>query len=196
LRALFAVDRDLAGKGMVRLAAEEVHDGRAQRGDRGRHQITTDGLQCRTAGEQDVAGVLGLIDHPPVAREAGGGDGGEQGIDLRRQAIEERRPVGVGEGLAQRRDRREVIDPGDLVVAAPVADPGPIHLPRQPLATVDVDLNLVGRPGLQAHVHPPELGIDQVQVRVQALARPVDHLQALCLPVRHDGERPAGLHHR
>ena len=181
----------------MRLAAEEVHDvGRAQRGDRGRHQITTDGLQRRTAGEQDVASVLGLIDHPPVAGEAGGGDGGEQGIDQGRLAIKEQRPVGVGERLAQRRDRREVIDSGDLVVAAPVADPGPIHLPRQPLAAVDVDLNLVRRPGLQPHMHPPELGIDQVQVRVQALARPVDHLQALCLPVRHHHERPAGLHHR
>ena len=81
LRALFAVDRHLAGKGRVRLAPEEVHDvGRAQRGDRGRHQITPDRLQRRTVGEQDVAGVLGLIDHPPVAGKAGGVMAGSSGL--------------------------------------------------------------------------------------------------------------------
>src|SRR3954451_20750065 len=42
--------------------------------------------------------------------------------------------------------RPEVIDIGDLVVTAPIADAGLIHLPRQPLPTVDVDLDLVGCP--------------------------------------------------
>ena len=41
----------------------------------------------------------------------------------RRQAIEERRPVGVGERLAQRRDRREV-DHDDPPSPGP---PGPAH---------------------------------------------------------------------
>ena len=177
-----------------------MHDvGGAQRGDRSRHQITTDGLQRCTAGEQDVTGVLGLIDHPPVAGpvagEAGGGDGGEQGIDQGRLTIKERRPIGVGEPLTQVEGLGQVIDRDDLVVAAPIADPGPIQLARQPFPAVDVDLDLVGRPGLDPDMHPPELGIDQVQVIVQALARPVDHLQALGLPVGHNRERAAWVHH-
>jgi hypothetical protein len=63
LRALLAVDRDLTGKRRVRLAPKEVQDvGGAERGDRGGHQITLDRLQCGTLGEQDVAGVLALVD--------------------------------------------------------------------------------------------------------------------------------------
>jgi hypothetical protein len=162
---------------------------------RTRHQITTDGLQRCTAGEQDVTGVLGLIDHPPVAGEAGGRDGGEQGIDQGRLTIKERRPIGVGEPLTLLQGLGQVIDRDDLVIAAPIADPGPIQLARQPFPAVDVDLDLVGRPGLDPDMHPPELGIDEVQVIVQALARPVDHLQALGLPVGHNRERAAGLHH-
>jgi len=45
----------------VRLAPEEVQDvGGAQRG--GGHQIAPDRLQGGTLGEQDVAGVLALVD--------------------------------------------------------------------------------------------------------------------------------------
>jgi hypothetical protein len=51
----------------VRLAPEEVHNlGGTQRGDCGGHQIALDRLQRRTVGEQDVAGVFALVDHPPV----------------------------------------------------------------------------------------------------------------------------------
>ena len=117
LRTLLAVDRDLAGKRRVRLAPEEVQDvGGAQRGDRGGHQIAPDRLQGGTISEQDVAGVLALVDHPPVAGEAGAFDVGQQRIDQSRLPLEERRPVGVGEALAQRADRPEVIDLRDLVV--------------------------------------------------------------------------------
>ena len=101
----------------MRLAPEEVQDvGGAQRGDRGGHQIALDRLQGGTLGEQDVAGVLALVDHPPVAGEANAFDIGQQRIDQSRLPLEERRPVGVGEPLAQRADRPEVIDLRDLVV--------------------------------------------------------------------------------
>jgi hypothetical protein len=55
----------------------------------------------------------------------------------------------------------EVIHLQKRVVAASGADPGGVELPGQPLATVDGDLHLVGNPGLDPHVHEPELGIDQ-----------------------------------
>ena len=112
----------------MRLAPEEVQDvGGAQRGDRGGHQIAPDRLQRGALSEQDVAGVLALVDHPPVAGEAGACDVGQQRVDQGRLALEERRPVGVGEPLAQRRDRPEVIDRGDLVVAAPIPDAGRVE---------------------------------------------------------------------
>ena len=58
-----AVDRDLTGKRWVRPAPQEVQNvAGAQRGDRGGHQIVPDRLQGGTVGEQDIAGVLALID--------------------------------------------------------------------------------------------------------------------------------------
>ena len=73
LRTFPAVDRDLAGKRRVRLAPEEVQNvAGAQRSDRGGHQIAPDRLQGGPISEQDVAGVLALVNHPPVAGEAGG----------------------------------------------------------------------------------------------------------------------------
>ena len=46
---------------------------------------------------------------------------------------------------------------------------------------VDVDLDLVGDPALDAHVHETELGIDQVHVVVQALALAPGDLDAMGL---------------
>ena len=88
----------------------------ARSGDRGGHQIAPDRLQGGPISEQDVAGVLALVDHPPVAGEAGAFDVGQQRVDQGCLALEEWRPVGVGEPLTQRADRREVIDLRDLVV--------------------------------------------------------------------------------
>ena len=45
-------------------------------------------------------------------------------------------------------------------------------------------------------MHPAKLGIDPVQIIVQALAAPANHLQAPGLPVGCDPERLAGLDHR
>jgi hypothetical protein len=118
--------------------------GGAQRRDRRRHQIAPDGVDGRAAGEQDVGGILALVDHPPITGKAGARDIGQQRIDQPRLTLEERRPIGVGEPLAQGRHRLEVLDVGDLVVGSLVVDPDRIHLSRQPLAAVDVDLDLVG----------------------------------------------------
>src|SRR3954466_7140339 len=42
---------------------------------------------------------------------------GSSGLTSNRLALQDRQPVGGGEPLAQRRDRRGVLDRGDLVVA-------------------------------------------------------------------------------
>jgi hypothetical protein len=112
----------------------------------------------------------------------------QQRIDQGRLALEERRPIGVGEPLAHRRDGPKIINRGDLVVAAPVPDRRRIELPRQPLAAVDVDLDLVGPPSLQPHRHPAKLGIDPVQT-CAAGGPPPDAGSA----VGRDRERAVGL---
>src|SRR4051812_7421980 len=76
--------------------------GGAQRGDRGGHQIAPDRLQG--GGEQDIAGVLALVDHPPVAGEAGAFDVGQQRVDQGRLALQ-------GQSVWANRSHSAVIGP-------------------------------------------------------------------------------------
>src|SRR4051812_17116823 len=71
-----------------------------------------------------------------------------------------------------------------------------IELARQPFPTIDIDLDRIRRPALQTDMHPAELGIDQVPVEMQALARAAHHLQPFGFPVAGHRERPARLQGR
>ena len=100
----------------------------------------------------------------------------------------------MGEAVAQLGGALEVVDGQEGVLVAHVADAGLVELAGQPLAAVDVDLDLVGDPALDAHVHEAELGVDQVHVVVQALALAPGHLDAVGLVALADLEAHAGLH--
>src|SRR4051812_35644663 len=86
---------------------------------------------------------------------------------------------GVGEAFAKLAGRLD--NPGDLVVAFRRGDAAAIELARQPFPAVDVDR--IRCPALQTDMHPAELGIDQVPVEMQVLARTAHHLQPLGFPV-------------
>src|SRR6185312_7307425 len=59
-----------------------------------------------------------------------------------------------------------------VVVAFEVGFALGLELSSQPLATVETDLDVEGKPGLNACVHPTELGMEVVLVEMEALARP------------------------
>ena len=99
----------------------------------------------------------------------------------------------MGEALAQRGRRFDVVDGQQGVVVADVADAGLVELAGQPLPAVDVDLDIVGDPALDAHVHEAEVGVDEVEVVVQALALPACRLDAPGLHALAHLERHAGL---
>ena len=81
------------------------------------------------------------------------------------------------EPVAQLGRRVEIIDGQQRVLVADIADTPPVQLPGEPLAAVDVDLAVIRDPSLQAHVHEPELGVDEIQVVVQALAFTAEQLE-------------------
>lgn len=147
--ALLAVDGDLAVEGMVQFAAEAMHDvAGPQHRDGGGHEVVQDRCQCRAVGEQHVSGVFALVNDPPIARNTGRLDIRKKWIEQSRLTIEESRPVGVSKTFTKCLDGIDVFDPGDLVVATPVLDPGPVHLSRQTVSAIHVDLDFKGRPGL------------------------------------------------
>src|SRR3954462_34677 len=103
---------------------------------------------------------------------------------------------GVGEAVAKLAGRLDIGYPGDLVVAFRIGDATAIELARQPFPAIDGDLDRIRRPTLQTDMHPAELGIDQVPVEMQALARTAHHLQPFGFPFAGHGERPARLQGR
>ncbi len=75
----------------------------------------------------------------------------------------------VGQTLGQLR----VAEPSEaIVVTLEVGSALSLKLSGQPLAAVQTDLDIEGKPGLDAGVDPPELGMDVVLVEMEALARP------------------------
>ena len=72
--------------------------------------------------------------------------------------------IGVpGEGLSL----VEVVDRQEGIVGEPAADPGSLQTPRQPVVSVEADLETERRPGRHAHVAQSEPLIDEVEVVVQ-----------------------------
>ena len=102
---------------------------------------------CRT-NEQHVSGVFALVNDPPIAWKTDHPDIRKKWIEQSRLTIEECRPVGVNKTFTKYLDGIGVFDPGDLVIATPVLDPGPVHLSRQTFSAIHVDLDFKGRPGL------------------------------------------------
>src|SRR5438309_2062364 len=97
---VLVVGMDLAAEAAIPLAAEKAQDVLGSEGVHGvvEHRAIQVG-QGRASGEQQVGGVLGLIDDP-VHRVAGELFA-EQGIDLLGPTIEGSRPVEPGEAVGK-----------------------------------------------------------------------------------------------
>ena len=118
----------------------------------------------------------------------------KQRVEHPGEGVEHPGPGPMGEAIAQLGRRFQVVDGQQGVLVAHVADLRLVELAGQPLPTVDVDLALIGDPALDAHVHEAELGVDQVEVVVQALALPAEELDGLGLMSAADLEGHARLH--
>jgi len=64
---------------------------------------------------------------------------------------------------------REIGDPRKAIVVTTVVDSLAVQSPRQPLSSVDPNLDFAGEPSLQSGPEEAELGVDPVFVDVQTL---------------------------
>jgi hypothetical protein len=62
-----------------------------------------------------------------------------------------------------------VFDPDKTVIALMVSDPGLIHLPSQPLAAIEANVEAEGKPGLDPYIQLTKLGVLVVMIEVGAL---------------------------
>ena len=81
-----------------------------------------------------------------------------------------------------------IFDPYEAIALLPVFQPVPVHLPGQPFAPVQSHLNIKGKPGLNARVHPSQFRVDLVVIQHVARSPPPDNVSPAVLESR------AGLH--
>jgi hypothetical protein len=62
-----------------------------------------------------------------------------------------------------------VLDPDKAIIPLPVSDPYLIHLPSQPLAAIEANVDAEGKPGLHPHMELTKLGVLIVMIEVGAL---------------------------
>lgn len=157
--------------------------------DRGAHQVVVEGREVFAALEYDVGGVLELHEAPVVAgRELGGGRTEMAGIPVE-LAVEGLGFQPVGDPLGQ----LEVLDLDERVVDEPVADLQPVQPRGQPGVPVEAELQAEGSPPRHSQVAQPQVGVDEVEVVVEALAAAGPEERISRAPVLPDFEGGAGF---
>jgi hypothetical protein len=89
--------------------------------------------------------------------------------------------------------RRELRDVGHAIVDAGVRHAEPGELLAQPLSAVDTDLHGEGQPGLQTHMHQPEIAIGKIEVQVTAFPFFDRDVQPTRRAIGPNGDGSAGL---
>src|SRR5678816_1277136 len=182
LGAVLEIARDLAGEvptdtaiGGQLLAEEAQHVSAPKPGDPVLDQPLVELGQRALITEHDVSRPLALIHRPVVVERAGREDLLVRRMRLRAQQVQRSWPADLQLLIHQALGVLDVGDPGEAVLATLIGDALAIERARQPLATVEPDLDLEREPGLYSDVHEAEHGMLEVVVQVQALA--LLHLQ-------------------
>jgi hypothetical protein len=192
---------EVAREAAAELAAEEGEHVLGMQAERGvAEQARVEVAQGAAAREQDVGGVLRLVDRPVVAvvRE----HVAEERVGAARQGVEDRGPLQGREAICEPLSTPGIFEPEEGVLQFPVAEPAVVELAGEPLVAVDVDLDGERAPGLQADMEEAEVRIEEVEVEEEALpprgtdrwaAAPVGEAKtAARLDRREDTDEPLG----
>ena len=125
-----------------------------------------DGSEAGGIFEQDIAGVLTFAHGPVVGAQVKA-----LGIDARvkgfGQVSQPGDPPASDEAVYEDLCPGDVGDVNEAVVPLFERDAFFLHAASEPFPAVDADLDGEGDPGLQAHVHEPELTVEEVEVDVE-----------------------------
>jgi hypothetical protein len=149
-------------------------------------------MQVGLAMEDDVGGILDLHDAPMVGTAELAGDRAVAGGEAVQGMVEALDGKAVGQGLRF----GEVRNAGEGVVQLREGDAGLTELAGQVVVAVAVELETEGRPSGHAEIAQPELGVEEVEVVVEALPVLVAQGRPPTGLVIPGGEGWAGLHGR
>src|ERR1019366_2268577 len=83
--------------------------------------------------------------------------------------------------LEQLLGSRNILNPGEAVILAEIAQAFPVHAAAQPFATIDANVNAKREPGLNPRMHPAEFRVYPVVVNRQTGARTNYHVRLVML---------------
>ena len=86
--------------------------------------------------------------------------------------------------LEQLLGSRNILDPGETVILAEIAQSFPVHAAAQPFAAIDANVNAKREPGLHPRMHPAEFRVYAVVVNRQTGARTDHHVRLVMLECR------------
>ena len=151
-------------------------------------------LKRSTLAKHHVGGVFALGSRPVVLALDGPGDLGAKRMALFDQRVEHAGPVRAQLLRHQRLGARDIANPWKTVALSPIGNPSSVHLVRQPLPSVQTDLNQKRKPTLKPKMHKPQLFMEPVRVKVNAFAPLQAKLQLLAGPVAPRNPSTARLH--
>ena len=133
----------------VQLAAQKGRDVVGlHRVDGAAGEILIDGAELRLAAQDDVAGVLGLVDAAVVVLLEGAGDGTKAPREWVQPFVNLLDLPAISEALGS----SPILDLHKGVVEQAVTDVASAQLRRQPVVAVAIDLQAAGQPGGNPHL--------------------------------------------
>jgi hypothetical protein len=132
----------------------------------GPDEILVDGGQISLPSEDDIGGILGLVDAPMIDNSKMFGDWTETTGKLVQFPVQTARFPGVGDLLSP----FPIADLAEGVIHNLAGDPLALQLQGQPVVPVAVDLQPAGQPSGNSHVAKTKFLIHQIEVVMQAFA--------------------------
>ena len=145
------------------------HVGAAKGGDGVANPLRIKTGQGSRVAKDQVGGVLALRDRPVVTQLQGATKLPAQRVELFEQPGQGLGPVPMHLGVEQGLGSRPVLDLHQTVALAPIGQTLAIQLAAEPFPTIEANINLEGEPGLEPQMHQPEVRVETVEVKMQAL---------------------------
>jgi hypothetical protein len=121
-----------------------------------------DGRQIRRFLEHHIGGPFTLISRPVVRHAESRKHLAVERVELAHDALKRFGPADAGLPVHESLRFGDIIDGSETVIVAAISHLVLIHQAGEPLASIDADLDGKRKPGLDASIHPTELGIDPI----------------------------------